>query len=508
MRFRRRAAVAAAVTAGALALSACGGGSNASTAAGGAKTLTIGSYTDATPWDPAMAHVGHFLPLYQAAYDTLIRRDPDGKLQPMLATDWAWSKGNTVLTLNLRKGVTFKDGAAFDGAAVKANFDHFKKANGPQGATVKNVGSVAVVDADTVEYRLTAPDPALPIYLSNAAGLMGSPQALGTDAITSEPDGTGPYVMDKAATVTGSQYTFKKREGYWAPELQKFDTVTFKYMPDTTARLNALVSGQVDAALLDPKSEAQAKSANLVETSKQVDWQGLLLLDKAGKQVKALAEPKVRQAMNYAIDRKGLLDAMLLGRGTVTSQVFGASTAAYDKDLDGYYTYDPAKAKKLLAEAGYPNGFSLSMPVSSAFDPVVFSTITQQLGEVGITVKQESVQDSDYRNKVLAGQFPMAFYGIFQPEPWIAINHHVGPNAAFNPGKYTDATAQALIGRVQKGGADGDAAAKELDRYVTEQAWFVPFFRVDQVYFNRPTITVQQQIQQAVPSLYNYAPAS
>ncbi|MEE1621802.1 ABC transporter substrate-binding protein [Zafaria sp. Z1313] len=512
MTLRRRTALSAALAAGVLALAGCGGGGTpAPGATGGGQastTLTLGTVVDATAWDPAQAHVGHYIQMYQAAYDTLIKRAPDGELEPMLATDWEWNEDNTVFTLNLRSDVTFSDGAAFNAEAVKANLEHFKEANGPQASTMNNVESVEVVDEDTVAYHLSAPDPALPFYLANAAGFMGSPEALGTDEIVSEPVGTGPYVIDKASTVTGSQYTFTKREDYWAPELQKFDTVVFKFMQDTTARLNALVSGQVDAALLDPKSEAQATGAGIELTTLPVDWQGLFLFDRAGEQVEALGDVKVRQAINHAIDRESMLQAILQGRGTVTSQILGETTAGYDEALDSYYDYDPEKAKSLLAEAGYADGFSLTLPVSPGFDPVIFSSIAQQLGEVGITVQQDSVQGNDYRNNVLAGQYPAAFYGIFQGEPWIAVGHHIGPNAAFNPTGYTDETSKALIDRMQQGGEDADAAAKELGRYITEEAWFAPFFRVDQMYFNRPGITVEQQIQQAVPSLYNYAPAS
>jgi len=508
MTYKRRISALAAAAVGALALSACGGGASTAGSDGGSKSLTLGSVVEASAWDPAQAHVGHYIPMYEAAYDTLILRSPDGQLEPMLATDWSWSKDKKLFTLNLRDDVTFSDGATFDGEAVKANFEHFKKDNGPQASTMQNVESVEVVDADTVAYHLSAPDPALPIYLSNAAGFMGSPQALESQAIDSVPVGSGPYVMDESATIAGSQYTFKKREGYWNPELQKFDTVTFKVMPDTTARLNALVSGQIDAALLDPKSEAQASGAGLVLTKQQVDWQGMFLFDRAGDQVKALGDVKVRQAINHAIDRKSILDAVLLGQGTVTSQIFGESTSAFDESLENYYDYDPAKAKELLAEAGYADGFTLKMPSATGFDPVIYSSITQQLGAIGITVKQENLEGNEFRNRVLSGDYPASYYGIFQGEPWIAIGHHVGKDAAFNPQGYTDATSQKLIDRVQQGGKDGDDAAKELNRYVTEQAWFVPFFRVDQMFFNSKDITVQQQIQQAVPSLYNYAPAA
>ena len=110
----------------------------------------------------------------------------------MLATKWQYNKDRTKLTLDLRDDVTFSDGAKFDAAAAKANLDNFKKANGPQMAQLAAVEDVKVVDADTIELDLSAPDPALEFSLSQAAGLMGSPKALGTEGIKTEPVGCGP----------------------------------------------------------------------------------------------------------------------------------------------------------------------------------------------------------------------------------------------------------------------------------------------------------------------------
>ena len=300
-------------------------------------SLTLGAVQELRSWDPAQAHVGHYLQPYQAAYDSLILRQPDGKLSPMLATEWKYNDTNTKLTVDLRTDVTFSDGAKFDAEAAKANLDHFKKANGPQMAQLTAVSDVAVVDADTIELNLSAPDPSLEFYLSQAAGLMGSPKALGTEAIKTEPVGSGPYVMDKAATVKDSQSVFTARKDYWNKDLQKFEKVTFKILTDLTARTNALVSGQVDATLLDPKTGKQAEGAKMTLAANQVDWQGLLLMDRDGAKNAPLGNVKVRQAINYAFDRKTILDQVLLGQGTPTSQPFGKESGAWVEELENKY---------------------------------------------------------------------------------------------------------------------------------------------------------------------------
>ena len=130
------------------------------------------------------------------------------------------------------------------------------------------------------------------------------------------PDGSGPYVYDAKASVKGSQYVFTKRDGYWDKDLQKFDKVTIKFLVDLTARTNALVSGQVDAALLDPKTGKQAEGCRHGGPQEPGRLAGpACSIDRDGKINPELANVKVRQAINYAFDRKTILDAAVPGRG-------------------------------------------------------------------------------------------------------------------------------------------------------------------------------------------------
>jgi peptide/nickel transport system substrate-binding protein len=344
-----------------LALTGCASGGAASGGTSGPQALSLGILGEPRSWDSSQAHVGHGLQPYQVAYDSLLLREPDGKLSPMLATKWQYNQDNTVLTLDLRTDVTFSDGEKFDAAAAKANLDNFRKANGPQMGQLAAVKEVKAVDADTVELDLSAADPSMEFYLSQAAGLMGSPKALGTEGIKTQPVGSGPYVMDKAASVPGSQLVFTARKDYWNKDLQKFSKITLKTLQDSTARTNALVSGQVDAT--------QAEGAGMKLVTNQVDWTGLLLLDRNGEVNKPLSDVRVRQAINYAFDRKTILDQVRLGRGTATSQVFGKDSGAWVEELEDKYPYDPAKAKALLKEAGYSTGVTLDVPAMPAGNP-------------------------------------------------------------------------------------------------------------------------------------------
>jgi peptide/nickel transport system substrate-binding protein len=515
MKFRPLVAAAALLTASALALAGCSAGGSSSsegspaTPAAGGGTLTIGALVDVKSFDPAQAHIGHYLQYFQPVYDSLLRRQPDGKLVPMLAKKWAYNDDKTKLTMTLRDDVKFTDGTKLDAAAVKVNLDRFRTENGPDASTLAHVSDVQATDDTTVVLSLAAPDPALLDYLATADGFIASPGAIHGGKIATTPVGSGPYTLDASATVAGSKYTFVKTKGYWDPSLQVYDDIVVKPILDTTAMLNALLSGQVNAALLTAKTEAQAKGAGMTEYRYPTDWQGLLIFDRDGAMVPALKDVRVRQAMNYAIDKAALLKQVGQGIGTVTNQVFGPTTKAYDDSLDKTYPYDPKKAKKLLADAGFARGFSITMPtVSGLFDPALQAGITQNLADVGITVNWENVAGADFISSMIKGKYPVSWFSLFQGSPWVAVNQIIAPKATYNPFHTTDPKVEELIGTIQSGSDSEQAdAAKQLNAYIAKQAWFAPFYRPDQVLFTDKKTTTKPQAQQAVPSIYSYAPA-
>jgi peptide/nickel transport system substrate-binding protein len=509
MKFGPRATSVAILAAAAVALTGCSASSGGKANGGPAvDELSIASLANILSFDPAQAHLGHQMPLYQAAYDTLILREPDGSFSPMLATEWKYNDDQTVLTLDLRDDVTFSDGEKFDAEAAKANLDHFKSANGPDAAQVGSISAVDVVDEDTIDITLSAADPALEYYLTQAPGLMGSPKALGTEEIKTVPVGSGPYVLDAKSSVNGSQFVYTANKDYWNKDLQKFAKVNIKVLTDITARTNAVVSGQVNAALLDAKNGKQAEGAGLEEVSYPVDWNGLFLFDRDGQNTPALADVRVRQAINYAFDRATMLEQLSLGHGEVTAQIFGKTTDAYIPELDEEYAYDPEKAKALLADAGYADGFDLTLPILPGTEAIM-AMVQQQLADVGITVKQEAVPQANYVTDLQAAKYSAAWFSVFQGEPWVAIKQAIGPQAAYNPFKTTTPELQEAIDAVQTGGDKSGELAKKVNQYVTDEAWFAPWYRIDQMFYVDSTkITVEPQTQQAVPSIYNYAPAS
>jgi peptide/nickel transport system substrate-binding protein len=512
MKFRSRVTAVALLTAAALALTACSGSGGTTDSASGISakggTLTLGSLADIKSFDPAQSHLGHQMPIYQAAYDTLIRRDADGALIPMLATEWSYNDDKTVLTLQLRDDVTFTDGTTFDASAVKANLDHFLGDNGPDAKQISLVTSIDVVDENTVGITLSEPDPALEYYLSQAPGLIGSPAALATDAIETNPVGSGPYILDAANSVPGSQFTFTANPDYWNPDIQKYDKVVFKVLTEITARTNALVSGQIDATLLDAKTGVQAEAAGLTLTEYGTDWTGLFLFDRDGAISPELADVRVRQAINHAFDRETILDQLALGHGEPTTQIFNKDTAAYDPALDEIYPYDPEKAQELLAAAGYESGFTLRLPLTPGAE-AIHAVITQQLADIGITVELEAIPQANYVTDISGAKYAAAWYNVFQGDPWVVIKQEIASTAGYNPFDSAHPDLAAAIEATQYGGEDSAELAGAVNAYVVENAWFAPFYRPSQMFYsNNKVVEVVPQTQQAVPSLYNYSPAN
>ncbi|MBX3078714.1 MAG: ABC transporter substrate-binding protein [Cryobacterium sp.] len=470
--------------------------------------LKIGSRNEMKSWNPSQANVNDSQQMYQTAYDTIIRRAPEGELEPMLGTSWSWDETNTELTVDLRTDVTFSDGTAFNADAVVANMENFRDGNGPQASTMRRLDTVEAVDDDTVVYRLSEPDPAFLLYLAGSAGFQASPTALADGGVDAVPVGSGPYVYDEARSMAGSSYVLVARDDYWAPELQKFDEVHLLVLSDLTARLNALLSGQVNAALLDPTVADQAEKQGKEITAYEVDWGGLFIEDRDGTIQPALGDVRVRQAINHAIDRDGMVKAVLHGRGTPTSQIFGPATAAYDPELDDYYAYDLDKARALMAEAGYADGFDVTLPTVGTLPQSLMPLLTDALGQINIRVEWVSFPGwGDYVGEVSSGKYPMPFMNQIQGDTWLEVQKLVAPTGLYNPLGTTDPEVADAIERLQTDPASFDKTAAELGRHLVEEAWFAPFYRLQLVYATSPEIDVVPQVQVSCPAIYNYSPA-
>ncbi|MCP2635917.1 ABC transporter substrate-binding protein [Microbacterium sp. HD4P20] len=498
----------------ALALTACAGSgttpdpADSDEAGATAPLLVIGALQEPSSWDPAQANEGHLAPVFQSVYDTLIKREPDGELSPMLATEWTTADDGLSLELELRTDVTFTDGTPFDAEAVKANIEHFKTANGPLQGNLANVVGAEVVDEDTVVLRLDSPDPDLPSNLANAGGYMGSPAALGSPDIAANPVGTGPYILDAGSSVVGSAYNLTRNEDYWGDPLP-FDAVEFRILADETARLNALTSGQIDFASLNRAASAlQAEAAGLNQPDPfSVNWGGILFFDRDGQLQPELADVRVREALAIAIDAEALVDVGWEGLGEPTAQVFGPETEAYSEELDSAYAYDPERAMDLLAEAGAED-LEITLPVSPVFEPIIYDAVIQNWEDIGVTVNRHQWGPGEAVPSMQRGEFPIAFMTLAQRSDWNTTQFLLSPDAPWNPLGSTDPELDALIAAYPAADEAGRAeTAREINEWVIDNVWFAPVMRPNTFNFYGDKIEIVPQVQQAVPSIYNFTPS-
>ncbi|WNM23773.1 ABC transporter substrate-binding protein [Demequina capsici] len=505
------------IGAAALALAACSSGGTdgstaSSTASGGtghAAKLTIGAVVDVSTWAAQDSSWGNAATYYMAVYDTLVRAAADGTIEPALATDWSYDDSMTVLTLNLRDDVTFTDGSALDSQVVVDNLTRFQTGASENSGNLASIADVTAVDSDTVQITLSAPDPSLLDYLSQNSGLIEAESAFTADDIQTVPVGSGPYILDSAASTIGSTYTFTANPDYWDPESQHYDTVVINYYADANALTNALRDGQVDIANLNSTSQIpDAESAGYTVNTQTLNWKGLILADRWGVVDPALADVRVRQAINYALDREGLLQGLESGYGEVTDQIFGTGTTAYDASLEDYYTYDVDKAKQLLTEAGYPDGITITMPLSGFVPEAEAQLIAGNLADAGITVSYEQAGES-FISDLLGGKWGVFEFGLNQEAvSWSTYKLAVAPDSAWNIYHQTDDTLQALADRMRLGGEDGDAAAQEMNQYLVENAWFAPFYRYVNAVVTTDGTAVTLKNGQAAPNLWDIVPTA
>jgi peptide/nickel transport system substrate-binding protein len=357
-----------------------------------------------------------------------------------------------------------------------------------------------------VDIKLSAPDPLIVFNLSQAAGLQGNPTAATAGKLGTTPDGTGPYRL-APSSVEGTQYVFEARENYWNSDVQHWNTMTYRLLGDQAAGFNALAAKQVDVAQVNERQVKEAQSRRLEVAQWTAGAQGLLLLDRDGERVPALKDVRVRQAINHAFDRDLIVEQNAQGSGEPTTQFFGPGSSAYIPELDDAYPYDPEKAKKLLAEAGYPDGFTVQMPWAPGND-VVQAFAKQSLEAINVKVEVVSIPRQNFQSAIAGGEYAMPWSIIGLGPTWQIVQRLALPQAQYNAFKSTTPELEKLLSETQMAGDDPDAG-KDLNRYLVENAWFSPWYRFGAPYaFDGSKVKVMPQAFQNAPSIFGIVPAS
>lgn len=504
MNLARSAAAAAAIAALAVALTACASDSPDAPSADEPREITLAiERAPAGGWDTTKWNWSTFAQLSQAAYDGFLHGEPDGGFTGALATDWEW-ESDTTFAMTLREGVTFNDGVEFDAEAAKVNLEVHQG-----GQALANLEEVEVVDDHEIKLHFSSFLPGLERILAQQVGLVISPAALEQpETLIEEPVGAGPYILDRDDTVSESTYVFTKNPDYWDAENVAFDTMTFRVIDDAQSAFNALQAGEVDMSWARYPNVDAARSAGLEVFEGPGSVLMVQFVDMAGGEIPALADARVRQALNYAIDRDAFEAAVSPGR--VTSQWANSETEAYDESLDAFFEYDPAKAKKLLSEAGFGDGFTL--PISTTpVNQTSLEAIAADLGKVGVTVELIVKPIAEWVPAATSGQFPAILVPLSSNGSYTDFGNFVLPDGGSNTRHYDDPDAVALFETAAgtRDDAERVAAWQELSAYFTEDAWTIPVQQTTTFYFyNGDVVTgVERPYGNLLPAIYWLEPA-
>lgn len=495
----RRAALPALAVGLALALAACGGSpqgsSNVSSAPTGAPvqgdTLTFAEQQPPATLDPGSLS-RDYTDFTQLAYDPLMYLASDGTVQPRLAESWSYiGTGNKQLDVKLRSGATFSDGDPVNAAAVVASLQNAQGGKSPQATFLKGMTFTAADDA-TVSIKMTTPNPILPTLLTQkyTIGQIISPKGLADEkslSISGESHGAGPYTFAASDSVAGDHYTYNANPTYYDKSQQHYKKIVIRIINDKQAALNAAKTGQVALFKGDGTLAAQAQTAGLQVVANPGIMTGLFLIDRDGKTTKAMGDVRVRQAINYAIDREAVTKALLGTYGVPAYQTVTEGSDGWSEKDASYYAYNPDKAKQLLTEAGYPNGFDLKVmgAVFAGFDQMA-DAVKGQLAKVGIRVTVDVKTDlGSFVQGGTDGTYS-AWSGGYDANPMYqqGLDLWLPGSSSFNGFKTSSPELNALWEKAA--GAAPDERAQldvQMQEYLVENAWFAPVSWSPVMYF-------------------------
>jgi len=392
------------------------------------------SYSFALPpgnIDPAKPQSPYDMTYLRPAYDTLIHRAADGTLEPRLATSFEFVDG--ALELKLREGVVFHDGSPFNAEAVKANIERTLTVEGAnQAALLASVASVEVVDEYTVRFVLTSGGAELPGVLSSFPGVMVSPQAF-TGDLSQTMVGTGAYQLETFDPAAGVEYV--PFADAWNPDDAAAGRLRIVNQADSGQRLNQLKTGQVQAAQIDPNlvESAEAEGMQVIAQPANNAW----LLSFNTRADGPLASVEARRAINLALDRAGMVDALDFGFATPTAQLQPETEDGHNPDVAP--AYDPDEAATLAEQSGLTG---VTLKLYGAAIPTIRGyqeAVQAQLAAIGVNSEIVEIELARVAEEVGTGAWDL--YMHFWPgaaDPWITYSTLLTGESQYFPGPLPD----------------------------------------------------------------------
>lgn len=372
--------------------------SASTTLAQSANTLVVDITADPGSLDPAIVAQASGFSVINSIFDNLVERDYSGALVPMLAESWSFPDPSTV-EFKLRQGVSFHNGEPFNAASVKFSIDRLLNPdlNSPlRGGWPQTFQGVEVVGDYTVRFHFSAPEATIFDTLAQS-GTMVPPvyySSNSEDYLATHPVGTGPYTFVEG--VRDDHATLAANPNYWGVDTYKgtplVPTVVFRPVPSAATRVADLLNGTADM-ILDVAPDdidtlrGRADEGFQVVTGNSAKLQFVEFMPKTASD--PLADQRVRQALNMAVDVQSIVDNLSNGLGRRQASPIMEGALGYDPSVAAY-DYNPAFARQLLADAGYPNGFSLTMDLATSDPSDVANAVIGQLSQVGVQVQARS----------------------------------------------------------------------------------------------------------------------
>ncbi len=458
--------------------------------ASAAQTLTVAQQQDPQNLDPIDTFLLAWGSIGSNIFDGLLHRTEQLELKPGLATEWEFLDDHSRIRFTLREGVTFHNGEPFNAEAVKYTFDRLlgeEGEKGPQRSNYTSIDRIEIVDDHTVDFVMKAVDPVMLTKLAGYGAMIVPPkyiEEVGEEAFDKKPVGTGPFkVVEYTPAV---DVKLEKFDDYWG-DPAKVDNLVIRFIPEPATRMAELLSGGVDISMNVPTSAVDTIKANpnvdLVSVpGPTVNFLRIKVVDAV------TADARVRQAINMAIDRETIIDALLKGYGSSIASIQGAKSFGYDENLEGY-AYDPEGAKALLAEAGFKPGTEIIMDIRNNDDTFreVAQAIASYLGAIGIDVKIKTHETNVFFSEIVpqgkTGELFQFGWGgwTFDFDNTAYLLYHSGERWA---PYFADDTLDAMLEkqRMTYDPRIREKTLQEVAAYAHEHALDVPLFNFETLY--------------------------
>lgn len=407
--------------------------------------------------------------ILQQIFDGLVRFDPEGRIVPALAASWKRIDPLTV-EFALREGVRFHDGEPFDAESVRYTLERYidPRTGFPGAGLLNSIEKAEVVDPATIRVRTRFPDGLLLHRLAGYVSML-PPRAiarLGREQFGARPVGTGPFRF--ARWEAGKRIVLEANPEYRLPAPPRFEALEFLFLA-ADAQTDALLEGQVDIVTELPGTETLrvTKSGKAGVVKRPTFY---TVASSVNVSSGPLADRRVRRALNHAIDREALVRFDVRGNGRPLASLTMPGEIGHDPELKPY-PYDPAKARRLLAEAGYPSGLRLSVVVKAQGERTM-RILSAQLKKVGIELESRLTTDADVIRDIQSRPWDFTFGGC--PDP-IAHSFFIqsiflsslSPYSVTRDPEY-DRRLEGMVTSLDP--AEQDRAGRELDRYVHDEA--------------------------------------